>query len=241
VNATLQQYAATRGVGAAFHVRPENVDHVAHDENSDWYSTNIGTEIARRVIPEGRNAWIDSYRTNYENGRLTLDVELIEGGISSAQDIWRIVNTGNIVQDVMGIRERTPDAMSRLDRKLYIHIKSRADYSYLKDYNPSERKAIDTLHEMISERDFRKYLTHGFILVPGRSGKMYQIFRSRPHTRVWSQGKMVEEVCVVIQDEGIPKTDKVIALKVMLETDEEEFRKMGNIYKMDLNEICQAA
>lgn len=51
-----------------------------------------------------------------------------------------------------------------------------------------EWKAIDTLREMITELEYRKYLKDGFILVPGKSGRIYQVFRKRSHTKV---GRMV--------------------------------------------------
>jgi hypothetical protein len=43
---------------------------------------------------------------------------------------------------------------------------------------------------------------------------------------------MVEEVCIRIKDEAIPRTDRVVALKAIVETSEEEFKKLGNVYKM---------
>ena len=96
----------------------------------------------------------------------------------------------------------------------------------------SEKVAIETLREMITETDFRKYIIHGFILVKGRSGRVYQIFRNRDHTKIWEKGKLVEEVCVRIKDRKIPPTDNLIAFKVLIETDENEFKKLGNVYNM---------
>jgi hypothetical protein len=117
--------------------------------------------------------------------------------------------------------------------KLVILVKSRVRDEY-RDFNnmsPEESKALDTLREMISEADFRRYLIYGFILVKGLSGKIYQISRFQRHTKVWEKGKKVEEVCAYIKDPKIPSTDKLIAFKTMIETDEELFRKAGNVYK----------
>ncbi len=111
-----------------------------------------------------------------------------------------------------------------------ILVKSRAeDY---RNIPKNEWCAIETLREMITEAEFRKYITHGFILVKGKKGHIYQIFKNRDHTIVWEKGKVIEEVCVRIKDKKIPPTDNVIAFKILIETSEDEFRKLGNVYNM---------
>jgi hypothetical protein len=96
----------------------------------------------------------------------------------------------------------------------------------------SEQVALDTLREVISEKEFRKYLRYGFVLVKGQSGDTYQIFRNREHTRVWRGGKVVEEVCVRIKDRKVPPTDNVVAFKTIIECSEDEFKRLGNVYKI---------
>jgi hypothetical protein len=115
---------------------------------------------------------------------------------------------------------------------LQIIVKSRANMPYT--FSESERRALETLREMISESDYRKYLKYGFILVPGQNERVYQIGRNESHVKVWSKGEKIEEICVGIKDPGIPLTDKVVTLKVILESSEEEFRRMGNIYKLQI-------
>ena len=115
---------------------------------------------------------------------------------------------------------------------LTIIIKSRADI--ITQAPKNEQCALETLREMITETEFRKYIKYGFILVKGKSGNVYQIFRNQSHTKIWYNGKLIEEVCVRIRDRKIPPTDNLIAFKTMIETDEDEFRKLGNVYKMDI-------
>jgi hypothetical protein len=122
---------------------------------------------------------------------------------------------------------------ARLKSNLIIQIKSRA--SSIEKYpgeSEPERRALDTLREIISEEEFRKYLRYGFVLVKGKSGATYQIFRNASHCKVWLNGQLIEEVCVRIKDEQVPKTDKIIAFKTIIETSEEQFKKLGNVYKM---------
>lgn len=113
---------------------------------------------------------------------------------------------------------------------LTIIPKSRADY-IPKDIPDNERVALETLHEEVSEKEFRRYVKHGFLLIRGDSGDTYQIFRNKSHTKVWRAGKVIEEVCVRISDHSIPPTDSVIAFKNIIQYSEEEFKGMGNVYK----------
>jgi len=113
---------------------------------------------------------------------------------------------------------------------LTIHVKSRAIRCHFR--GTAEQRALDTLREMVSESDFRKYLKYGFISTSGKSGKVYQISRNGSHIKVWDQGQLVEEICVRIADSRIPLTDNIIACKIALEADEEGFKRSGNIYNM---------
>ena len=115
-------------------------------------------------------------------------------------------------------------------KNYYIIVRSRADIIINAPKN--ELRAIDTLREMITETEYRKYMVHSFITVPTTSGKIYQIFRNDNHVRIWQGGILIEELCIYIKDSKIPPTDKVITLKIMIETDEEGTRKLGNIYNM---------
>jgi len=113
---------------------------------------------------------------------------------------------------------------------LWVHIRNRS--KPLGHVHGNEAIAVECLREMLSEQEYRKYITHRFVLVKGQSGKTYQILRDECHVKVWNGGIIVEEVCIYIKDHGIPPTDKVVAFKTMIETDEGKFRSMGNVYKM---------
>ena len=95
-----------------------------------------------------------------------------------------------------------------------------------------ERVAMEALRESLTENEWRRYLTRGFILVRGSSGKRYQIFRDKWHTKVWDKGKVVSEICARISG-AVPPTDNVIAFKAMIEADEGQFERIGNVYRME--------
>ena len=95
----------------------------------------------------------------------------------------------------------------------------------------AERLAVETLREMISEVEYRRYLKNGFISIKASDGLTYQIFRDKWHTKVWYRGKLIEEVCTRLS-RNVPPTDNIIAFKTMLECDIKEFRAIGNVYNM---------
>ena len=129
---------------------------------------------------------------------------------------------------------KSPRSIKRenIKKNLAIHFKSRANrFNPLKGLPENEQRAIETLREEITESEFRKYIKYGFVLVKGQSGKTYQIYRNESHTKVWKNGRVIEEICVRIKSYKIPPTDNVIAFSNMIQIDEEEFRKIGNVYK----------
>lgn len=120
-----------------------------------------------------------------------------------------------------------------------LEILVRSRHHMMRDVSPQERVALECLREMISEAEYRKYITHGFLLVKGDSGKTYQLYRENSHTKVWLHGKLLESLCVYIQEPGVPPTDNVIAFKTIIETDEEEYRRMANVF--DYRHLTAAA
>ena len=112
--------------------------------------------------------------------------------------------------------------------------KSHSRFSDLMNIKKNEQIALETLREVLTEVEFRKYLKYGFVLVKGKKGDTFQIFRNKSHVKVWRDGQLIEEICVNLKDRSIPATDKILAFKVAIECDEEDFKKMGNVYKMQV-------
>ncbi len=140
------------------------------------------------------------------------------------------VSTSPVNYIVWPLEDKGFTFKQKIKNNLVILTKSRADLPNVVD--SAERVAMETLREMVSETEFRKYLKYGFVLVEGESGSVYQVFRNRSHTKVWKNGKVIEEICVRIKDNKVPPTDNVIAFRQIIKTSESEFRKLGNVYKM---------
>lgn len=94
----------------------------------------------------------------------------------------------------------------------------------------AENKAIASLRDMLSEKEFRKYLINGFIMVKATSGKWYQIFKKQKHIKVYEKGILVKELCIHTDAKEVPPTDHVINMKLLVECDEQLLWKSSNQY-----------
>jgi len=95
----------------------------------------------------------------------------------------------------------------------------------------AEIKARATLRDMISEKEYRKYITNGFVMVQGDSGRWYQVFNKQKHLRVYDKGKFIKELCIHTAPKECPPTDHVLNMKVMIECDEQTVWDESNLYE----------
>lgn len=107
----------------------------------------------------------------------------------------------------------------------------------LKQGDLKELKARDTLRDMITERDWRRYVTNGFIMVKGASDFSwngvqgpfwYQVFNDGRRVQVYKDGNHVHSICIHT-DKICPPSDHVINIKVLVEIDESQVWSGGNI------------
>jgi len=95
----------------------------------------------------------------------------------------------------------------------------------------AEMKARETLRDMLSEKEYRKYLTNGFVMVRGDSGRYYQVFNKQKHLRVYEYGKFIKELCIHTDAKEVPPTDHVLNMKIMIECDEQSIWDNSNLYE----------
>jgi len=121
---------------------------------------------------------------------------------------------------------------SRIKSNIVINVNHRCRLDY-KQHSPAELKARDTLRDMLTERDWRRYLTNRFIIVKGASSYWYQIFADRyERIRVYKDGKLTHRICIH-SDNSCPPTDHVINMKLMIEFDEIDLWRSGNVHQQD--------
>jgi len=196
----------------------DSIEHIASDNSSDYFHIN----------QRPTDSWVSAYSINHT----TNSVEVTFGNDFTTGTTPTITIGNSCVWPIVS-ETKEEFARKQMRSNMVICVKSRAEEFALRNAPQNELLALEMLREMISEEAFRKYLKHGFILVEGRDGRIYQIFRNKWHTKVWRGGKVIEEICVRISsDVKVPDTDNVIAFKTMIEADEDEFRKIGNLYKM---------
>lgn len=224
----------------------------ATSDQSDWqalFSQYIGMPYNEKTVLKMRMDLASVYQLTTDDLNVT---SLASTGTYLNNTIYADAGTANTIQigtianGVLNINDYRPldsygyvyggdspalDPFAALWRKLAPTVVVRSKPVVTK--SPAEALAQEALREMVTESEFRKYLKFGFVLVKGRSGAVYQVYRNRSHVKVWVGGKVVEEVCVYLRP-GVnaPDTDKVVAFKAMIEADEEAFKAMGNRYRM---------
>ena len=95
-----------------------------------------------------------------------------------------------------------------------------------------ELRARETLRRLIGEEKYRNFLCCGFLTVRGISGLTYQIFPGYNTAKSYRAGKLVESLCIRLYG-GFTPTDELIMRYLMILNDEEKFRKIANISRLE--------
>lgn len=96
-----------------------------------------------------------------------------------------------------------------------------------------EQKARYTLRDMLTEQEWRKYVTNGFIMVKGSANYWYQII-ANSGVNVYKDGKKLHYICIHT-DQSCPPTDHVINMKLLIEMDEMSLWHNGNIREASMS------
>lgn len=186
-----------------------------------------GTVLVRNLLPElitGKGCFVEGYHWDSNTGDFKINLVEKEYIYTDGESI---INDSDDYESFIK-KERFKWNMRR-----YLVIKSKTRGGLINGVHPAEITALDTLRELITEKEFRKYLKYGFLLVEGDSGDVYQVFRDKDHIKVWRKGILIEEICVYLDPSfKAPPTDKVIGFLTMIHASEADFKKLGNVYKM---------
>lgn len=94
------------------------------------------------------------------------------------------------------------------------------------EYQLAKQKALKSLRDELTEKEWKRFLTKNSILVTGKSGNQYRI-RSHGHTIVFTPQKVLKEICLHTQTD-LPQ-DHLLNLKTLIEIDESILWTEGNI------------
>lgn len=145
---------------------------------------------------------------------------------------WTTTTTGTVDFIIRDGHIVSPDKIWHFKQKmktnLLIKVKTRT-----KPLNPSvspaEILARNSLRDLITEAEYRRYLTNGFIMVKGQSGRFYQIFNtSHERIKVYYKNELTHLICIHT-DNSVPSTDHVINMKMLIDLDETMIWKAGNV------------
>jgi hypothetical protein len=89
----------------------------------------------------------------------------------------------------------------------------------------AEARARRLLERNLSAEQRRTLAKSGFIDVRACGGRVYRLARSGSVARLSEDGKYLTEQYCIVPTVAMPPEDRLLALKLMLETDEEEFLK----------------
>ena len=90
-------------------------------------------------------------------------------------------------------------------------------------------RAERLLQEHLDEQQRREMAERGLFQVRGPSGKVYEIDTSKQMHNVFeldARGRRIRELCIYTP--GVPQGDNLLAQKLMIEADEEGFRRIAN-------------
>lgn len=177
----------------------------------------------------------DHYGSNYYSNGTTATATVDAVVIAPAfKDIYLSPDPAWLFDGVEWVKTAKP-IFSFIGNLIPICRKKNKERHTLIEAKMEELKARETLREYLSESEYRRYITNGFIMVRGSStGYHYQVFGDR-RLRVYHKYKAIESICIHSQD--CPPSDHVLNMKILIESDETEFRKLGNISKLYSNDL----
>jgi hypothetical protein len=101
---------------------------------------------------------------------------------------------------------------------------------------PAERRAETLLRDMLSQEEYRRLLTSGFLEIPSptRPDRVYRIPRGPGQVLVEERGRMTERLCLQPEVAGLPEADVVLMHKLLIEADEDRYLATANHFPRSL-------
>ena len=182
----------------------------------EWFSTTATTST---ITTTG------NYGTATTGG-IYLDTGTTGGFVVSDTSTTITYSVTNGTDGVVYVNFVDKKKMLRDHMKQNLLIRS-TSRSLERSFSPEEQRARNSLRDLITEKDWRRYVTNGFIMVKGEH-YWYQIFK-QGNIQVYHKGKKTHSICIHT-DRSCPPTDHVLNMKLLVEIDERQIWRGGNVY-----------
>jgi len=204
-------------------------------------TTDNNIRIYNGDISGGSDGWV-----GVDNSNVTVQ-GLVEGDVVHVQYDSNGVNMANpyVYVETAGSKEaRIKEHLRQLMKSNLLIKMGTRQLSLNNKVTPQEIKARQTLRDQITERQWRGYVTNGFVMVQGDTGKFYQVFNDQRHIKVYKKGKLTDEICIHTEaDTKCPPTDHILNMMFLIQNDENIIwtKGVGNVYNKDGSGICGVA
>lgn len=180
------------------------------------------------------------------------DPEYVDFALEPAGNIQVTVNSpASVLGYEKDFSEIIREVKTRIKRNMSLDLGFMPKQSHIaKSISKEEDKARQTLRDLISEKEWRRYLANGYVLVKGskrffevdtdakkllrglQGPFVYQVFSNQSHIKVYSKGRKVKEICIHTDASECPPTDHILNMMMMLKHDEADVWDSGNIYEV---------
>jgi hypothetical protein len=196
-----------------------------HAQVRDFHTHATGTASTILVNPNNQIYF------NAEGTTFNIESTSLIGNILTVNGGRHYYNTSLVSEeDLAAHRKQALQAQMRSRMRANWHVRSSIRFSYPIGANPTsvaELKARRLLRDMVSEREWRCYVTNGYVMVRGGSGKWYRLHQ-RENIQVYEKGVKINSLCVHTH-EDCPPTDHIINMKTLIEIEEDQIYKRANV------------
>jgi hypothetical protein len=200
-------------------------------------STGLGDMLGTTVSQTALNTFVQFVQTaNTTASTTNARIQIMVTGTTVHVDLLNAVAPAHAILTHKDVLRKNVSSFMKANLLIRTERKSLSRQALPLKYTPQEQKARDSLRDMLTEEEWRRYVTNGFIMVRGSSGYWYQIFADNSRLQVYKNNKKTHAICIHT-DKTCPPTDHVINMKVLIEIDEASLWANGNITSLDTPRI----
>jgi hypothetical protein len=192
-------------------------------------STGLGTLIGTDISQTALNSFV-RFVQNIDNttGSTNASIQITITGTTANINVFNVASPSHAVLTHKDVLRKNVSTLMKTNLLIKTERKSSSRQMLPLRYTPQEQKARDSLRDMLTEEEWRRYVTNGFIMVRGGSGYWYQIFADNSRLQVYKNNKKTHTVCIHT-DKTCPPSDHVINMKVLIEIDEASLWANSNV------------